>query len=65
MVRQALKGAWTDVSLTLIARHELLQRLEAEATDPRERSCVLALRAAMRESDRAFVLAAGRRRELR
>lgn len=61
MVRQALAGAWGDVSVTLLARRELFERLQATATDPNEQSTVLALRAALKESDRAFVEAACRR----
>lgn len=61
MVRQAMAGAWGDVSVTLLARRELFERLQATATDPNEKSTVSALRAALKESDRAFVEAACRR----
>ncbi len=61
MVRQALAGAWGDVSVTLLARRELFERLQETATDPNEKSTVQALRAALKESDRAFVEAACRR----
>lgn len=61
MVRQALAGAWGDVSVTLIARRELFERLQATATAVGELSNVQALRAALHESDRAFFEAARRR----
>jgi hypothetical protein len=58
MVRQALDGAWSDVSATLIARRQLFELLQQTAKDSNEQSTVRALRAALRESDRAFVHAA-------
>lgn len=61
MVRQALAGQWNDVSITLQARRELFDQLQATATAASEHSTVSALRAALRESDRAFVEAACRR----
>ncbi len=63
MVRLALAGDWREVSTTLAVRRELFERLQNTAIDPRELSCVRAMQAALRESDRAFVEAACNRIE--
>ncbi len=62
MMRQALAGSWHEVGVTLAARRELFETLQTLATHPDEQSTVQALRAALRESDRAFSQAATRRR---
>ena len=61
MIRQAMAGAWGDVSMTIEVRRDLFDRLRKSAVDPREQSCVHALQAALKESDRAFADAARRR----
>jgi hypothetical protein len=61
MVRQALAGEWSDVSATLVVRRQLFELLQQTAKGSSEQSTVQAIRAALRESDRAFLEAACRR----
>jgi hypothetical protein len=56
LVTLAARRDWPRVAHLLVARRALLERLPRELPGGEERECVLALRAAMAESDRTLGL---------